>query len=100
MDLHGGGISERSFIHINDVVDGTLQLALKAEPGSSWHLSTKEAISIKNLVIKICQKTNRGFDEIVNVNKERLGKDLNYLLDSQKIRKSFNWREKYHLKRA
>ena len=97
MDLHGGGISERSFIHINDVVDATLKLALHAEPGSSWHISTKEAISIKNLVIKICQKTNRDFDEIVNVNKERLGKDLNYLLDSQKIRKSFNWREKISL---
>ena len=34
---------------------------------------------------------------LVNVNKERLGKDLNYLLDSQKIRKSFNWSEKISL---
>ena len=97
MNLHGGGVSERSFIHIHDVVDATMNLALYADPGSSWHISTKEAVSIKNLVIKICQKINIEFDQIVNINEERLGKDLNYLLDSSKLRDSFKWCEKYSL---
>ena len=52
MNLHGGGLSERSFIFIKDVVEGTIDLSLNAEPGSSWHISTKEAISIKSLVQK------------------------------------------------
>ena len=93
MNLHGGGISERSFIFIEDVVDATIKLSLEAEPGSSWHISTKESISIKNLVEKICKKTNTNFDEIVNISEERLGKDLNYLLDSNKLRNRFKWVE-------
>ena len=93
MNLHGGGVSERSFIFIKDVVDATIKLSLEAEPGSSWHISTKESISIKNLVKKICNKTNTNFDEIVNVSEERLGKDLNYLLDSSKLRDKFKWVE-------
>ena len=72
-----------------DVVDATIELALAADPGTSWHISTNESISIKNLVKKICDKTNVDFDEIVNVSEERLGKDLNYLLDSSNLRNKF-----------
>ena len=32
MELHGGGESERSFIHINDVVNATMQIAEEAQP--------------------------------------------------------------------
>ena len=39
MSLHGGGSSIRSFIHISDVVDATLQLLVEGQPGSPWHLS-------------------------------------------------------------
>ena len=97
INLHGGGISERSFIHIEDVVDITAKIALNADPGTSWHLSTKEAISIKGLVQKICDFTGVDFESIVNVGEERLGKDLNYLLDSTKVRNEFKWEEKYSL---
>ena len=52
MQLHGGGYSVRSFIHIKDVVRATLKLATEAEPGSTWHLSTLE-YNIKQLVEQI-----------------------------------------------
>ena len=97
MNLHGAGKSERSFIYIKDVVDATLDLALNASPGTSWHISTNESISIRNLVEKICKKVNVEFDQIVNIDKERLGKDLNYLLDSSSLRKEFNWNDQYSL---
>jgi len=97
MDLHGGGYSERSFIYIKDVVNATLELTLKAPAGSSWHISTKQAISIRSLVEKICNLTNVEFNSIVNVNEERLGKDLNYLLDSSKLRQKFNWSDNFSL---
>ena len=54
MYLHGAGVSIRSFIHINDVVKATLKLAVDGEPGTTWHLSTRESISIRSLVEKIC----------------------------------------------
>ena len=97
MDLHGGGKSERSFIYIKDVVDATIELTLNAPAGSSWHISTKKAISIKDLVQKICKLTNVEFNKIVNIKEERLGKDLNYLLDSSSLRKKFNWSDKISL---
>ena len=97
MNLHGGGLSIRSFIHINDVVEATFKLAIDGEPGSTWHLSTKEAISIRTLVEKICKLCNADFDKIVKITDERLGKDQNYLLDSSLIRNKFGWRDKTSL---
>jgi len=97
MNLHGGGISIRSFIHISDVVDATLKLLVEGQPGSTWHLSTREEISIKNLVQKICLFCNVEFEKIVKVTDERLGKDQSYLLDSSSIRDEFNWKDKIDL---
>ena len=91
MQLHGGGHSERSFIHIKDVVRATLLLALKADPGTTWHLSTREAISIRSLVERICERCEVKFDSVVESSDERLGKDQSYLLDSRAMRESFDW---------
>ena len=95
--LHGSGHSKRSFIHISDVVKATLKLTFNAEPGSCWHISTKEALSIRNLVQKICNIGNCPFNEIVQDVEERLGKDKNYFLDSSKIRKKYNWEDSINL---
>ena len=97
MNLHGGGVSVRSFIHINDVVEGTLKLAVEGEPGSTWHLSTKEEITIKKLVEKICLLCNVEFEKIIKITDERLGKDQSYLLDSSSMRKQFGWMDKINL---
>ena len=67
MQLHGGGYSERSFIHISDVVKATLEIAYNAEPGTTWHLSTRNAISIRGLVQKICNMVGVCFDDIVEL---------------------------------
>ncbi len=97
MSLHGGGTSIRSFIHIGDVVEATLKIAVDADPGSTWHLSTNEKISIKDLVLKICNICNVEFEKIVNVADERLGKDQSYLLDSSAIRNCLDWEDKISL---
>ncbi len=93
LHLHGGGKSVRSFIHIEDVVRATFELTFNAKAGSTWHLSTEKAISIYDLVKKICEITNANFDEIVQLENERLGKDQSYLLDSNAIRSKFNWKD-------
>ncbi len=97
MQLHGGGHSERSFIHIRDVVRATLQLALEAEPGSTWHLSTREAISIRALVETICERCGVAFGSVVEESGERLGKDQSYLLDSSAVRERFGWGDQVSL---
>lgn len=98
--LHGNGTSERSFIYIKDAIKATVNICLNGEIGSTFHISTQEAISIKDLVMFICKKLDVGFDEIVNYKEERLGKDQSYFLDSTKLRERFNWIEDYNLEQG
>lgn len=93
LQLHGGGLSERSFIHMNDVSDATLKIALKGTIGETYHISTKSSITIKSLVNLICDKMNVEFDKHVNIVVDRLGKDAAYLLASEKLRKSLAWKD-------
>ncbi len=95
--LHGEGESIRSFIYINDVVEATLNLGINADIGTTWHISTKKALSIKDLVLKICEITNVNYNEIVKKSSDRLGKDQTYLLNSESIRETFNWEDKVDL---
>jgi len=97
MQLHGGGYSERCFIHIRDAMQATLRLALEAEPGSTWHLSTREPISIRALVERICERCGVAFSAVVEESGERLGKDQSYLLDSTSIRETFGWNDQVSL---
>ena len=98
LELHGAGISERSFIYISDVARATIDISLKSEPGSTFHISTEKAISIKELVEFICNILSVRFEDIVNFSEERLGKDQSYFLNSQKLRNQFSWKEEYTLK--
>ena len=100
MQLHGGGHSVRAFIHIKDVVRATLQLANEGEPGSTWHLSTQESLSIKELVKEICTLAGANFKELVQSSEERLGKDQSYLLDSSAMRRIQGWSDEITLKQG
>lgn len=97
LNLHGGGYSERCFIHIDDVNNALLKLINHAEIGTSCHISTKEPISIRNLVKKICNTLSVEFEEIVLETGERIGKDKNYLLSSKFLRDEFDWEDKITL---
>ena len=97
MQLHGGGHSIRAFIHIKDVVRATLKLALEGTPGSTWHLSTQNSCSIRQLVEKICELTCTDFNSLVQISEERLGKDQSYLLDSSAMRQVHGWSDQLTL---
>jgi len=97
MNLHGGGSSIRSFIHMDDVSMATLKIATEGNPGESYHISTNETVSIRGLVEKICGLTNTSFSDLVNVSDDRLGKDQAYLLDSNKLRNDFSWQNEINL---
>ena len=97
LTLHGGGNSRRSFVHIEDVISATSKLMESAEIGTEWHISTKKIITIRRLVEKICEQMGANFDDVVEVGEERLGKDQEYLLASDKIREKMGWEEKITL---
>ena len=93
LSLHGGGLSERSFIHMKDVSDATYRVAMNGIVGDTYHISTKETISIRDLVIKICKSIDMNFYDLVEESEERLGKDQSYMLNSDKIRKELGWKD-------
>ncbi|MBH69444.1 MAG: dTDP-glucose 4,6-dehydratase [Rhodospirillaceae bacterium] len=100
LSLHGGGKSIRSFIYLEDVAEATWQIMLNGTPPSIYHLSTNEYISIKDLVLKICTYLECDFDSLVNITEDRPGKDAAYTLSSDKLRKDFDWSEKFSLEKG
>lgn len=96
MNLHGGGKSLRSFIHIDDVSAATYLAMTKGKSGQIYHVSTNKMVSIKNLVKKICNFLDKNFKEIAIISKDRIGKDSAYRLSNFKIRK-IGWRPKISL---
>ncbi len=100
LQLHGGGHSVRSFIHIRDVADGTLRVARKAPSSGIYHFSTSRNISIRALVELIAEQMNVDFDESVDIVGERLGKDSAYLLDSTKAKETLGWKDQISLEQG
>ena len=91
MILHGGGLSRRSFIHITDVSKALMILFENARPGTTWHLATEDSVSIIELVCKICDICNVDVNDFCVVGDERLGKDKDYYLNSDSIRREHGW---------
>lgn len=99
LQLHGGGHSERSFIHIRDVADATERIMRDGIPGEAYHISTSRIISVRDLVEMICDKMKARFADCVEVVGERLGKDAAYLLDSSKLR-DLGWQDRISLEQG
>jgi dTDP-glucose 4,6-dehydratase len=97
LQLHGGGHSRRSFIHIRDVSSATWRIATEAPPGETYHISTTEIVTVRELVERICRKLGVAFEDSVEVVGERLGKDAAYLLDSSKLRSTLGWKDEIAL---
>lgn len=91
LQLHGGGHSVRSFIHIRDVSEGTLRVARQGVPGEVYHLATRVTHSIRQVVELLCHRLGVPFDQAVDVVGERPGKDAAYLLDTTKARTTLGW---------
>jgi len=91
--LHGGGNSTRSFIHINDVVEATYGLCFSGLAGETYHISSNELISIKDLVTQVALMVGVEPDTLIGEVPDRAGKDETYQLDSSKIRALLGWQD-------
>ncbi len=94
LQLHGGGHSRRSFIHMNDVSEATWLIARQAPAGETYHISTNEIVTIRQLVERVCFKLGVKFEDHVEVVGERLGKDAAYMLESSKLRDTLGWKDR------
>jgi len=95
--LDGGGASTRVFIHMRDVSDATLRIALGGRLGETYHISGYELVSIRALVEAILSRLGKSFEGCVELGPERPGKDTTYMLDSFKLRSELGWRDRISL---
>lgn len=91
LGLHGGGQAIKSYIHIRDVSRGELAVLEKGKVGEIYHLSPKEGMVVRDIVLKICQCMGVDFHKVTENVEERLGQDQVYIIDSTKARNEFDW---------
>ncbi len=90
LQLHGGGIAIRSFIHIDDVSQATLKIAKEAKSGEIYHLSDTKTISIYDLVGLICTQMGVDILKHIEITEDRVSQDHLYLMNSEKLLNDFN----------
>ncbi|MCU4674737.1 GDP-mannose 4,6-dehydratase [Catenovulum sp. 2E275] len=98
LSLHGGGRAIRAFIYGDDAANGLRLTLEKGEIGQSYHFSTDEFVSIRDLVEQINQVQGVNFDEFVQISEDRLGKDLQYLMNDSKARTELSWQPQVNLR--
>lgn len=91
IELHGGGVAVKSYIHIRDVSQGELLAMLQGRAGEIYHLSPDRGVAVRDVVAMICQKMGKDFKQATRAAEERLGQDKAYTIDSSKARKEFGW---------
>lgn len=89
--LHGGGLSERSFIFSDDFSSGILLLLSKGEIGETYHFSNNQVITIFQLVENICSQMGVNVRDHILQTEDRPSKDFRYLMDSSKASKFLGW---------
>lgn len=97
LQLHGGGESTRSFIHIEDVSSATWKIMIDGCVGHTYHISNDNIVTIRSLVEMICEELAVDFEQNVELVGDRKGKDSAYLLDSTKLKVGLNWHSKIDL---
>lgn len=100
IELHGGGKAIKSYIHIRDISRGEYLAMEKGITGEIYHLSPDEGISVKKVVMLICQKSGKDFGKATKVVAERLGQDKAYIIDSTKAREILGWKPEISIEKG
>lgn len=90
--LHGGGLTERAFIHARDVADATWRAATLGRTGEVYHVAPEgELRSIASVVRLVCELMGRRFEDSVETTAENFGQDARFSLDATKARTELGW---------
>jgi dTDP-glucose 4,6-dehydratase len=91
IQLHGGGIAVKSYIHIRDVSRGELLAMDQGQLGRIYHFSPEQGIAVRDVVQRLCDALGKDFEQSTISVEERLGQDAVYEIDSTRSRTELGW---------
>ena len=102
LPIYGKGKNSREWIYVTDHCEALLKIFQKGKIGESYNVGTNENIQNIHMVKKLIQiakkrKSTNKNTKLIFV-KDRPGHDFRYALDSNKIKKTLNWKPKVNLK--
>ena len=95
--LQGDGKSKRDFINSFDFSNGIYLALIKGKNKSSYHFSTNNYFTIKDIIKKICKIKNYSFNKLIKKETDRKGKDKIYKLGCSLTRKELGWKPMINL---
>ena len=99
--IYGNGKNIREWLFVKDHVIALDLIAKKGKIGETYNIGSGYKISNLELVVKICNLINKiyynNFDckKLITFVNDRPGHDFKYAINSNKIRKLFNYKNKY-----
>jgi dTDP-glucose 4,6-dehydratase len=100
IELHGGGVAVKSYIHIRDVSRGELALLEQGQIGQLYHISPDQGIAVRDVVQMSCEQMGKSFEEATTIVGERPGQDAAYVIDSSRVRTDFGWTPQIDIKQG
>ncbi len=90
IELHGGGMARKSFVHVRDVVAGLMR-TVELKKSGTFHLSVPSEMTVADVVGLTCQRMGEDPGRWVVSVGERLGQDARYALDCGKAGRELGW---------
>ena len=102
LPIYSKGHNIREWIYVKDHCDALYKLFLRGRSGQSYNVGSN--INLKNIdlvkkILELCkkQKIEIGAKSKISFIKDRPGHDLRYALNSNKIKKEINWKNKTNI---
>ena len=99
LPIYGKGLNSREWIHVEDHCEGLFTLYKTGQNGESYNIGSNNNIknlNLTKLLIKVVKGKNISIGKNVKIKfvKDRPGHDLNYALNSKKIKNKLKWKPK------
>jgi dTDP-glucose 4,6-dehydratase len=91
LPLHGGGRTEKSYIHARDLGRAIHLVAEKAPLGMIYNAGPAQPTSIREVVERTARALGLPCEQLCTVTDDRLGQDSRYWLDSSRIKADLGW---------
>lgn len=90
LQLQGGGVAKKSYLHADDISRAILLVAEKGEIAGVYNAGSAIPWSIWSVVDLTAKKMGKTLEDVADIAPERTGQDSQYWLDSRKI-KALGW---------